>query len=101
LLVTGKVIPASEAENIGLINHCFPVEEFPAKTEEFISKITALSAPVIAVTKKTLDKCMYLPVMQAFRKADEVYFTDLMTTYDANEGLTAFLEKRKPVWKNR
>jgi cyclohexa-1,5-dienecarbonyl-CoA hydratase len=101
LLITGKVIPAQEAEAMGLINHTFPAEEFLSKTEEFIAKITALSAPVIAVTKRTLDKCRYLPVMQAFREADEIYFTDLMTTQDANEGLTAFLEKRKPIWKNR
>jgi cyclohexa-1,5-dienecarbonyl-CoA hydratase len=101
LLVTGKVIPAPEAESIGLINHVFSVEEFQTKADEFIAKITVLSAPVIAVTKRTLDKCMYIPVMQAFRLADEVYFTDLMTTFDANEGLSAFLEKRKPEWKNR
>jgi len=100
LLVTGKVIPAAEAEQIGLINHIYPAEGFSTKVDEFVKGITSLSAPVIAVTKRTLDKCMYLPVMQAFRKADEVYFTDLMTTHDANEGLAAFLEKRRPEWKH-
>jgi len=100
LLLTGKVITAPEAEQMGLINHVFPVEAFQEKVDQFLLTLTSLSAPVIAVTKRTLDKCMYLPVMQAFRKADEIYFTDLMTTHDANEGLAAFLEKRRPEWRH-
>ena len=101
LILSGKIIKADEALRIGLVNHVFPVDEFYDKLYEFVGGFTALSASSIAVTKKMIDRGMYLPVREGLRLADETYLNELMTTDDANEGLTAFLEKRKPEWKNR
>lgn len=101
LLITGKIIKADEAERIGLINHVYPSDDFQAKVEEFIFGITSLSASSIAITKKITDQSMYLPVREGLRMADETYLNELMASDDAHEGLTAFLEKRKPAWKNR
>ncbi|MBU1882395.1 enoyl-CoA hydratase/isomerase family protein [bacterium] len=101
LLVTGKIIAAEEAEKIGLVNHVYPTAEFAVKTDELIGSILALSASSIALTKKVIDRAMYQPVMEAFRHTDREYIEELMKTEDANEGIAAFLEKRKPQWKDR
>ena len=101
LITTGRVIKAGEAAEMGLINHFYPAEEFETKVEEFVAGITSQSAAVVSLTKKLVDRCLYLPVREALRVADETYLNELMTLDDAHEGLKAFLEKRKPDWKDR
>jgi cyclohexa-1,5-dienecarbonyl-CoA hydratase len=101
LLTTGKVIPAQEAERIGLINHVYPAEEFAGKVDEFVASLTALSASSLALTKKAVDKTMELPFKDALIESDLMYLGELMQTHDANEGLASFLEKRKPTWEDK
>jgi len=101
LLITGKIIAASEALEMGLINHVWSADEFSAKVNEFINSITSLSAASIAVTKKAIVQGLDQPLPGALRLVDEIYLRELMATQDAQEGLKAFLEKRKPVWKDK
>jgi len=101
LLITGKIITASEALEMGLVNHLWPVAEFAVKLSEFVSSIGSLSAASIAVTKKAIVQGLDQPLPGALRLADEIYLRELMATQDAHEGLRAFLEKRKPVWKDK
>jgi len=101
LITTGSIIAADEAYRIGLINHVYPAAEFSAKLDELAASLTSKSASVIAATKKTINRCFNIPVQDALRNAYESYFTDLMVLEDAHEGLNAFLEKRKPEWKDR
>ena len=101
LLITGKIITASEALEMGLINHVWPAAEFGAKAEELIVGIASLSAVAIAITKKTLNRTQDLSLAKALELADEIYLKELMATQDAHEGLASFLEKRKPVWKDK
>lgn len=101
LALTGEVIGAEEAERIGLINRVFPTEGFAEKVDEFIAKLTTMSAPVLKLTKRAVDRSLYVSVDEAISRAEELYLGDLMQTEDVHEGLTAFMEKRKPEWKNR
>ncbi len=101
LLLSGDIIPAADAERIGLINKVFPEDNFQEKVEEFISKFTSKSSIILKLTKKAVDEGLYLPVTQALEIADKLYLQQLMDTEDANEGIRAFLEKRSPVWKGR
>ncbi|MFQ6093362.1 MAG: enoyl-CoA hydratase/isomerase family protein [bacterium] len=101
LILTGEVIEAKEAERIGLINRVFPTEGFREKVDEFIAKLTSLSAPVLRLTKRAVDKGLYMSVDGAISRVEAIYLDELMRTEDAHEGLKAFMEKRKPVWKNR
>jgi len=101
LLLTGDVINASEAKAAGLINKVFPTEEFRQKADEFIGKLTSLSAPVLKLTKRAVDRALDADVIEGLAAAEKLYLGELMQTEDAREGLNAYLEKRKPVWKNR
>ncbi len=101
LLTTGKIISGTEAERIGLINHVYSAEEFTTKVDEFIAGLTSLSATAIALTKKVVNKTLYSSVSRGLSLADEIYLNELMKTQDAQEGLKAFLEKRKPEWRNK
>ncbi len=101
LLLTGKTIDAAEAKAIGLINQVFPSEVFREKAEEFIGKLTALSGPVLKLTKRAVDQSFYRNVIDGIGAVEQLYLDELMKTEDAPEGLSAFLEQRKPVWKNR
>ena len=101
LLLTGDVIDAAEANAIGLINKVFPTQEFHQKADEFIGKLTSLSAPVLKLTKRAVDRALYSNMSEAITSVEELYLGELMQTEDAREGLNAYLEKRKPTWKNK
>jgi len=101
LLLSGDIIPATEAERIGLINKVFPEETFQEKTDEFISKIISKSSVVLKITKMVTDTGLYTTVDQALKNAEKTYLERLLDTEDAREGIQAFLEKRSPVWKGR
>ncbi len=101
LLLTGDTIGAAEAQAIGLINKVFPAESLREKTEEFISKLTSLSGSVLRLTKRAVDSGLRASVDGGLRAVEQLYLGELMKTEDASEGLNAFLERRKPVWKNK
>ncbi len=101
LLLTGDVIDANAAKAAGLINQVFPVADFRQKAGEFIAKLTALSAPVLKLTKRAVDRALNMSVNDGIASVEELYLGELMQTEDAHEGLNAYLEKRKPVWKNK
>jgi len=101
LLLTGEVIDASEAKAIGLINKVFPTRVFKEKSDDYIRKLTSLSGRVLNLTKRAVDQSLYTSVIEGISATEQLYIRELMKTEDAQEGLNAFLEKRKPVWKNK
>jgi cyclohexa-1,5-dienecarbonyl-CoA hydratase len=101
LLLTGDAISAAEAKTLGLINKVFPTEEFRQKADEFLGKLTSMSAPVLKLTKQAVDRALHANLSDGLASAEDLYLGELMKTEDAREGLSAYLEKRKPAWKNR
>ncbi len=101
LLLTGDSIEAAEAKAIGLINRVFPTQVFKEKSDEYIRKFTSLSGRALRLTKRAVDQSLYTNVIEGISATEKLYLGELMKTEDAQEGLNAFLEKRKPVWKNR
>lgn len=100
LLLTGDIIDANEAKALGLINAVFPVESFEEEAKKFMEKLTENSSVVLQLTKQIIDEAYGEDYHIGVAKAENLYLNKLMNTYDANEGLKAFMEKRKPVWKN-
>jgi cyclohexa-1,5-dienecarbonyl-CoA hydratase len=101
LLLTGSVIDAREAERLGLVNKVVPVEGFEEAVSRFVDKLTALSAVVLRLTKRATLQGLTLGFEEALALSEELYLERLMKTEDAAEGLQAFMDKRKPVWRGK
>jgi len=101
LLLTGEIIDAREAERLGIVNKVVPVDSFEEELSGFVGKLAALSGAVLRVTKRATLQGLGLSFEEALAGSEELYLNRLMKTEDATEGLQAFMEKRKPVWKDR
>ncbi|MEK7729667.1 MAG: enoyl-CoA hydratase-related protein, partial [candidate division KSB1 bacterium] len=100
LALTGRSITAQEAKQLGLVHS---VSSNPqAELEEFIAKhILPKSATALHFAARASRYEMHQVFLQSIAALEKMYVQELMETADANEGIKAFLEKRKPVWKNQ
>jgi len=95
LIATGEAITAEEARQIGLVDKVYSSAEFSAKVDEFVSKLVAASPTVIGAVKKLTNP----NVKDEDLEAESLEFSKLFETRDFREGVSAFKEKRKPVFK--
>jgi cyclohexa-1,5-dienecarbonyl-CoA hydratase len=100
LILSGRIISAQEALDMGLINRVVK-SDLLQETEQFIKPYLNLSAEVLRITKKTVKAGLVDDFEPSLKVIEDIYLNELMTTNDAQEGLKAFLEKRRPEWKNR
>ena len=100
LLLGGGGIDAQEAHRLGVANAVFPKATFAVDTTRFIERFTSLSRVTLLHTKKAVKLGATRHFYEALFHVEQHYLKDLMATEDAKEGLTAFIEKREPVWQN-
>jgi enoyl-CoA hydratase len=98
LLLTGAIIDAQEAFRIGLVEEVVPAEKLMERAEALALEIAANAPAAIAETMRAVDEGLDLPLDLALLR-ETVRFGQLCGTPDMAEGTSAFLEKRKPVWK--
>jgi cyclohexa-1,5-dienecarbonyl-CoA hydratase len=101
LMLTGELIDAAEAARLGLVNYMVSSEQLAQKTDEILSRLRELSAPALETTRRAIDMARGLPFEEALSRVENLYLNELMKTEDAHEGVNAFMEKRKPAWRNR
>lgn len=101
VLLTGDTISAAEAERIGLVNQVVPHGELDQAVETFLGRLTDKSSVVLKWAKTAIRQGLAVDFERGLQNSEIIYKNGLMRTEDANEGLSAFLEKRKPVWKER
>jgi cyclohexa-1,5-dienecarbonyl-CoA hydratase len=101
LILTGEIIDAVEAGRLGLCNHVVPVSHLEQKLTEILSKLKELSAVALEFTRRAMDLGRGRTIDKALKELENIYLHELMRSSDANEGVNAFMEKRKPVWRNR
>ncbi|MCI2429787.1 enoyl-CoA hydratase/isomerase family protein [Candidatus Acetothermia bacterium] len=103
LILTGEAISAQEAQRLGLVNRVASAEQLDPEAKAFIEKLTSLSGPVLKLSKRA-TLCGFKERWEweeALAEIERLYLDELMNLEDAQEGLQAFLEKRKPQWRER
>ena len=101
LVLTGELIDAQEALRIGLINYAVEPEQLEAQTQEMLNRLRELSAPALETTRRAMDVSRSLSLEHGLAYVEDIYLNELMKTEDAHEGVAAFMEKRKPAWRNK
>ena len=98
MVLTGDIISALEAQQLGLINKVVPPDDLEAETMKFAAKIAKKSPLAVQIGKTGICGMSEIPYHQAVDYMDEL-FASLCGAEDAIEGINAFMEKRDPVWK--
>ena len=100
LVLTGDMIDAATAEKIGLVNHVYPAAELEAKTMKLAEKIAEKAPIALALCKEAIKFASRSNLDEGLRREVDL-FALCFSTEDKKEGVAAFLEKRKPVFKGR
>ncbi len=100
MLLTGALIDAVRAREIGLVNRVVPAAELGGAVDKLASEIAAKSAFTVAIGKEAFYRQAELDLAAAYRYAAEIMTTNMLAS-DAEEGIDAFIEKRAPVWQDR
>ena len=100
MLLTGDPINAAYAKEIGLINDYYPKSELEIEVLKLAKKIASKSNLTIKIGKKAFYKQIEMPLKKAYKYTSKV-MTENMMSFDAKEGISAFIEKRSPGWKNK
>lgn len=101
LILTGEIIDAVEAGRLGLCNHVVPGAQLEPKLLEVLSKLKELSGTSLQFARQSLDLGRGRSIDAVLTVQENIYLQELMKTQDANEGVKAFMEKRKPIWRNK
>ena len=100
MLLTGEPIKANYAKEIGLINDCFSKSKLNIEVLKIAKKIASKSNLSIKIGKQAFYKQLEMPLKKAYSYTSKMMTINMMAM-DAKEGISAFLEKRKPKWKNK
>lgn len=101
LLLTGDAVDAATAERIGMVNAVFPAAEFDQRANDWLQRLYRQSASSIRFAKRAFRLARSADFDERIAAVERLYLEELMKSNDANEGLNAFIEKRKPVWSGR
>ena len=100
MLLTGEPIKANLAKEIGLINDCYNENHLEEEVIKLSRIICNKSSKILKIGKEAFYKQLEMPISDAYKYTSEV-MTENMMTLDAKEGISAFLDKRIPNWKNK
>ena len=99
LLLTGRLLPAEEAKQLGLVSEIVAPEKLIARAHEFAGQLSAASPSSLSRAKRLLV-CAESAALDADLERAVLENARIRCTPDFKEGLASFLEKRKPVWKD-
>jgi enoyl-CoA hydratase/carnithine racemase len=100
MLLTGEMISAEDAARIGLVNHVVAPGHERDEAIKLAEKITAKSAVTVKIGKEGFYRQLEMPLAEAYDYVSGVMVENLLVR-DAEEGISAFIEKREPKWEDR
>jgi enoyl-CoA hydratase len=100
MMLTGDMIDAETAHRFGLVNHVYPAADLESKTLELASKIAEKAPIALQLTKEAVKFASRSNLDEGLRREVDL-FAICFSTEDKQEGVAAFLEKRKPVFKGK
>ena len=100
MCLTGRMMDAEEAERAGLVSRIVPGGDLVEEAMKTAARIAEMSLPVTIMIKEAVNRAYEVPLGEGVR-FERLAFQATFGTEDQSEGMAAFLEKRKPVFKNR
>ena len=100
LILTGRIMDAAEAERSGLVARVVPAANLMDEAMKVAETIAGMSLPSVLAAKEAVNRAFETPLAEGVLFERRV-FHSLFATEDQKEGMRAFVEKRKPEWKNR
>jgi len=100
LVLTGRMMDAAEAERSGLVARVVPADKLLDEALAAAAKIASLSRPSVLMAKEAVNRAQETTLEEGLR-FERRLFHSLFATEDQKEGMAAFVEKRKPAFKNR
>ena len=101
MILTGRSFSAQEAAAMGLINRAVPENELEQALEDLLEELKGKSRAVLCIALKGLRELSLRNFSADLKRSEELYLNELLKTEDVEEGVQAFLEKRKPRWNHR
>jgi enoyl-CoA hydratase len=100
MILTGEIIDARTAYSIGLVNHVVPADQLQSKTLEIANRIADKSPVALVFAKEAVKLASRSNLDEGLRREIDL-FALCFSTEDKDEGVSAFLEKRKPIFKGK
>jgi Enoyl-CoA hydratase/carnithine racemase len=100
MCLTGRIMNADEAERAGLVSRVVPAAELIDEAVKTAARIAALSYPAVLMVKEAVNRAYETTLAEGLRFERRLFYSSFATN-DQKEGMSAFVEKRKPNWKNR
>jgi enoyl-CoA hydratase len=100
MCLTGRRLSAREALALGLVNRVVPVESYLTEAKKLAASVASMPPLAVMAAKEAVRRAMDLPVAQGLAFERQAFYATF-DTQDQKEGMKAFVEKRKPVWRGQ
>ncbi len=100
MCLTGRFMDVKEADRVGLVSRVLPLEGFVESALEIAREVSSKSRPSILMAKECVNRAYETSLAEGILFERRMFYSTFATE-DQKEGMQAFIEKRKPVWKNR
>lgn len=101
MMLTGRHVMAEEGYRLGFVNEVLPADKLMDRAMELAAEIASVSPSSVKATKRVLNAMDDIDNLKSSLLYSRMVMSELRNTEDFKEGVTAFVEKRKPQWKNR